>query len=63
MILLDKALEYANECVSGENITTWEVRKQCEIFLEDYKVNQYKDDFEFYFDEKRFGKFPSFFYC
>lgn len=56
MILLDKALEYANECVSGENITTWEVRKQCEIFLEDYKVNQYKDDFEFYFDEKKLKK-------
>lgn len=56
MILLDKALEYAKECISGDNTTTWEVRKQCEIFLEDYKVNQYKDDFEFYFDEKKLKK-------
>ena len=56
MILLDKALKYAECCVSGEEITTWEVKRQCEIFLEDYNENQYDDNFEFYFDEKKLKK-------
>ena len=49
-ILLEKALEYIDDVISGKEITTWEVKRQCEIILEDYKVNQYKEDFEFYFD-------------
>ena len=56
MILLDKALKYAESCVSGEEITTWEVKRQCEIFLEDYNKNQYEDNFEFYFDENKLKK-------
>lgn len=56
MILLDKALKYAESCVSGEEITTWEVKRQCEIFLEDYNKNQYQDNFEFYFDENKLKK-------
>lgn len=56
MILLDKALEYAEDCVSGKEITTWEVKRQCEIFLEDYNKNQYDDNFEFYFDEDKLKK-------
>lgn len=53
MVLLDKALQYAEDCVNGREITTWEVVEQCKIFLNDYHGRQYKDDFEFYFDEKK----------
>ena len=53
MVLLDKALQYAEDCVNGREITTWEVVEQCKIFLNDYHSRQYKDDFEFYFDEKK----------
>lgn len=56
MILLDKAIEYAEDCVNDKEITTWEVKKQCEIFLNDYRVNQYNDNFKFYFDENKLKK-------
>ena len=36
MILLDKAIKYANDVVIGEEITTKEVVQQCTIFLDDY---------------------------
>lgn len=49
MLLLDKAIQYANDVVSGKEITTWEVETQCEWFLEDLK-KQNNDDFEYYFD-------------
>lgn len=49
MLLLDKAIQYANDVVSGKEITTWEVETQCECFLEDLK-KQNNDDFEYYFD-------------
>ena len=51
-ILLNKALKYVDDVLQGVEVTTWEVRKQCEIFKEDYEVNQFKDDFEFFFNEK-----------
>lgn len=51
-ILLDKALKYVDDVLNKKEITTWEVKKQCEIFKEDYELNQYKDDFEFFFNEK-----------
>lgn len=53
MILLDKALQYAKDVVEGREVTTWEVTKQCAIFIEDYYSNQYEEDFEFYFDKKK----------
>lgn len=53
MILLDRALIYAQNVVEGKEITTKEVKRQCEIFLEDYKMNQYRDDFLYYFDEDK----------
>lgn len=53
LYLLDKALEYANNCVSDNEITTWEVKRQCEIFLNDYNERQYRDDFDYYFDESK----------
>lgn len=59
MILLDKAFKYANDVVSGKEVTTWEVKKQCEIFLNDYNNRQFEDGFEFYFDEKKLKKINS----
>ena len=53
MILLDRAIRYAENVISGKEITTWEVEAQCEIFLDDYYENQFEEDFEFIFDEKR----------
>lgn len=56
MILLDKALNYCKDVIEGREITTIEVRLQCSIFIQDYYDRQYKDDFEFYFDEKKLKK-------
>lgn len=56
MILLEKALRYCNNVVSGKEITTDEVKLQCKIFLDDYYKNQYLDDFEFCFCEKKLKK-------
>lgn len=56
MILLQRALKYANDVVSGKEITTKEVIQQSEIFLEDYKVNQFKEEFKYYADEKELLK-------
>lgn len=56
MILLDRALQYCTDVGNGVEVTTWEVKKQCEIFLEDYYVNQYKEDFKYYADEKKLKK-------
>ena len=32
-MLLEKAKEYAQDCVSGKEITTFEVKTQCKWFL------------------------------
>jgi len=53
MILLDKALKYCDDVLSGKEITTTEVIQQCEIFRNEYIINQYKDNFEFCFSEKK----------
>ncbi|GAA0817482.1 MULTISPECIES: terminase large subunit [Clostridium] len=50
MILLDRAVKYATDVVEGREITTWEVKKQCAIFIQDYYKRQYEDEFEFYLD-------------
>ena len=50
MILLDRALKYAKDVVEGKEVTTWEVTKQCSIFIQDYYERQRSNDFEFYFD-------------
>ena len=34
-MLLEKAKEYAQDCTSGKEVTTFEVKKQCEWFLND----------------------------
>lgn len=51
MILLDRALQYATDVVEGKEVTTWEVTKQCAIFIQDYYKRQYENNFEFCFDE------------
>lgn len=56
MMLLNKALQYCKDVIDGRETTTWEVKKQCCIFIQDYYENQYKDDFEFKFCEKKLKK-------
>ena len=51
-MLLEKAKEYANDCISGKEITTFEVKKQCEWFLEDLE-KQNNDYYPYYFDTKQ----------
>ncbi len=53
MLLLDKALKYAKDVVNGKEITTKEVKQQCQIFLDDYYEKQYDESFEFCFDEDK----------
>lgn len=56
MILMDRAIQYANDVSASLEVTTWEVKKQCGIFIKDYNERQYDDDFKFYFDEKKLKK-------
>ena len=51
-MLLEKAREYAKDCISGREITTFEVKKQCEWFLEDLE-KQNNDYYPYYFDTKQ----------
>lgn len=51
-MLLEKAKEYANDCINGKEITTFEVKKQCEWFLEDLE-KQNNDYYPYYFDTKK----------
>lgn len=53
MILQERALQYAEDIVSGKEVTTWEVKKQCEIFLNDYNKRQFEEDCLFYFAENK----------
>ena len=52
MILLDRAIRYAERVIAGKEITTKEVIIQCKWFLIDLE-KQYDDDFKFYFDEDK----------
>lgn len=53
-MLLEKAKQYAEDCISGIEITTFEVKKQCEWFLEDLE-KQNNDYYPYYFDTKQIG--------
>ncbi len=53
MLLLEKALKYAKDVVEGKELTTGEVKQQCQIFLDDYYKRQYEEKFEFCFDKKK----------
>lgn len=51
-MLLEKAKEYAKGCIAEEKITTFEVKKQCEWFLEDLE-KQNNEYYPYYFDTKQ----------
>lgn len=53
MILLDRAIKYAEKVVAGKEITTKEVIIQCKWFLHDLNKRQYEEEFNYYFDEKK----------
>lgn len=53
MLLLQNAIKYAEDVISGEEITTWEVKEQCKIFIDDYNTRQHDEEFAYYFDEKQ----------
>lgn len=50
-MLLEKARQYAEDCISGKEITTFEVKTQCKWFLEDLE-KQNNDYYPYYFDTK-----------
>ena len=50
-MLLEKAKQYAEDCISGKEITTFEVKTQCEWFLEDLN-KQKNESYPYYFDTK-----------
>ncbi len=49
-MLLEKARQYVQDVVDGKEITTKEVIKQCQWFLEDWE-KQNDEDYPYYFDE------------
>jgi phage terminase large subunit-like protein len=51
--LLFKARRYAENVINGTEITTNEVKTQCEWFINDYDNRQHDDDFKYYFDEEK----------
>ena len=51
-MFLEKANEYAQDCISGKEITTFEVKTQCKWFLEDLE-KQNNDYYPYYFDTKQ----------
>ncbi len=53
MLLLDKALEYCEDVLKGKELAPIEVQQQCKIFLDDYYIGQYEDDFEFIFSKDK----------
>lgn len=55
MILRDRAIQYAEDVIKGNEITTKEVKQQCRVFLRDYKR---KDDasWPYYFDDAELFK-------
>lgn len=50
-MLLKKAKQYAEDCISGKEITTFEVKTQCQWFLEDLE-KQNNEYYPYYFDTK-----------
>lgn len=49
-MLTEKAKQYAEEVISGKEIATFEVKTQCEWFLEDLE-KQNNEDFRYYYNE------------
>lgn len=53
-MLLEKAKQYAEDCTTGKETTTFEVKTQCKWFLEDFE-KQNNDYYPYYFDTKQIG--------
>lgn len=51
-MLLEKAKQYAEDCINGKEVTTFEVKTQCKWFLEDLE-KQSNDYYPYYFDTKQ----------
>lgn len=51
-MLLEKARQYAEDCINEREITTFEVKTQCKWFLEDLD-KQNNDYYPYYFDTKK----------
>lgn len=51
-MLLEKAKKYANDCISGKEVTTFEVKKQSEWFIEDLE-KQNNEYYPYYFNTKQ----------
>ena len=51
-MLLEKAKQYAKDCISGKEITTFEVKTQCKWFLEDLE-KQNNEYYPYYFDTEK----------
>lgn len=51
-MLLEKARQYAEDCINEREITTFEVKTQCKWFLEDLE-KQNNDYYPYYFDTKK----------
>lgn len=51
-MLLEKANKYAQDCISGKELTTFEVETQCKWFLEDLE-KQNNDYYPYYLDTKQ----------
>lgn len=51
-MLLEKAKQYAEDCISDKEITTFEVKTQCKWFLEDLE-KQNNDYYPYYFDTNK----------
>lgn len=49
MKLYDLSVQYAKDVIDGIEITTWEVKRQCEIFFEDME-KQKEESYPYYFD-------------
>lgn len=52
LMLYEKALDYAKRCIAGEEITTPEVKTQCEWFVADLE-KQNSANYAYYFDHKK----------
>lgn len=52
MKLIDRAKRYANDVLSGKEVTTKEVRKQCKWFLRDI-ARQKNESYHYYLDEEQ----------
>jgi phage terminase large subunit-like protein len=54
-MLIESALKYADDVISGKEITTKEVKTQCEWFLRDLEL-QDNEDYPYYFDTEEIEK-------